>query len=113
MKTPDQDQGDRHDHEQAGRVAEAAGRRHHRRELLDSEKRMAFYHNGSRSPNNLFVYDFGSKKATKLTESLKPEIDPADLVESRVIRYKSFDGLEIPRFLPAAQRYARTRCRQS
>ena len=62
----------------------------------DSEKRMAFYHNGSRSPNNLFVYDFGSKNATKLTESLSPEIDPADLVESRVIRYKSFDGMEIP-----------------
>ncbi|MEP6956579.1 MAG: S9 family peptidase [Chthoniobacterales bacterium] len=67
--------------------------------ISDSEQRMAFYHNGARSPNNLFVYDFGSKKATKLTESLSPEIDPADLVESRVIRYKSFDGLEIPAIL--------------
>jgi dipeptidyl aminopeptidase/acylaminoacyl peptidase len=65
----------------------------------DSEKRMAFYHNGARSPNNLFVYDFATKKATKLTESLSPEIDPAHLVDSRVIRYKSFDGLEIPGIL--------------
>jgi len=67
--------------------------------ISDSEKRMAFYHNGSRSPNNLFVYDFATKKATKLTSSLSPEIDPADLVESKVIRYKSFDGLEIPAIL--------------
>jgi dipeptidyl aminopeptidase/acylaminoacyl peptidase len=65
----------------------------------DSEQRMAFYHNGSRSPNNLFVYDFAKKKATKLTNSLNPAIDPADLVEARVIRYKSFDGLEIPAIL--------------
>ncbi len=65
----------------------------------ESEKRMAFYHNGSRSPANLFVFDFDSKKATKLTESLNPEINPADLVETRVVRYKSFDGLEIPAIL--------------
>lgn len=65
----------------------------------DSEERMAFHHNGPRSPNNLFVYDFAKKKVAKLTESLNPEIDPADLVESRVVRYKSFDGLEIPAIL--------------
>ena len=65
----------------------------------DSETKMAFYHNGSRSPSNLFVYDFGTKKVAKLTDSLNPEIDPADLVASRVIRYKSFDALEIPAIL--------------
>ena len=67
--------------------------------ISDSETQMAFYHNGSRSPNNLYVYDFGKKSFKKLTDSLSPEIDPADLVESRVIRYKSFDGLEIPAIL--------------
>lgn len=67
--------------------------------ISDTETRMAFYHNGPRSPNNLFVYDFGAKKVAKLTESLNPAIDPADLVESRVVRYKSFDGLEIPGIL--------------
>lgn len=65
----------------------------------ESEKRMAFYHNGSRSPANLFVYDFASTTPTKLTRSLSPEIDPVDLVEAQVIRYKSFDGLEIPGIL--------------
>lgn len=64
-----------------------------------SEKLMAFYLNGDRSPSNLYVYDFATKKATKLSDSLNPEINPADLVDSQVIRYKSFDGLEIPSIL--------------
>ena len=64
-----------------------------------SEKLMAFYLNGDRSPSNLYVYDFASKKATKLTDSLNPEINPADLVDSQVIRYKSFDGVDIPSIL--------------
>ena len=64
-----------------------------------SETKMAFYHNGARSPNNLYVYDLATKKATRLTESLSPEIDPGDLVDSKVIRYKSFDGIEIPAIL--------------
>ena len=67
--------------------------------ISPSEKRMAFYLNGDRSPANLYVYDFVTKKATKLTDSLNPEINPADLVDSQVIRYKSFDGVEIPSIL--------------
>lgn len=64
-----------------------------------SEKLMTFYFNGSRSPSNLYVYDFATKQVRKLTESLNPEIDPADLAESKVIRYKSFDGMAIPSIL--------------
>ncbi len=67
--------------------------------ISPSEKRMAFYLNGDRSPANLYVYDFASRKATKLTDSLNPEIDQADLVEAKNIRYKSFDGMEIPAIL--------------
>jgi len=67
--------------------------------ISPSEKLMAFYLNGDRSPSNLYVYNFATKKATKLTDSLNPEINAADLVESEVIRYKSFDGLEIPSIL--------------
>ncbi|HSD46025.1 MAG TPA: S9 family peptidase [Pyrinomonadaceae bacterium] len=67
--------------------------------ISPSEKLMAFYLNGDRSPSNLYVYDFATKKATKLTNSLNPEIDPDDLVDSQVIRYKSFDGVEIPSIL--------------
>jgi dipeptidyl aminopeptidase/acylaminoacyl peptidase len=42
------------------------------------------------------VYDFADQKYTQLTDTLNPEIDPEDLVEAEVVRYKSFDGLEIP-----------------
>lgn len=64
-----------------------------------SGTKMAFYVNGDRSPSNLFVHDFSAKAGTlplQLTQSLSKEIDPADLVESRVVRFKSFDGMEIP-----------------
>jgi dipeptidyl aminopeptidase/acylaminoacyl peptidase len=67
--------------------------------ISDSEKLMTFYLNGSRSPNDLYVYDFSTKKVTRLTSSLNPEIDPNDLAEAEVIRYKSFDGMEIPSIL--------------
>jgi dipeptidyl aminopeptidase/acylaminoacyl peptidase len=62
----------------------------------DSEKRIAFYVNGDRSPNNLYVYELGAAEPVRLTESLNKEIDPADLVESEVVRFKSFDGMVIP-----------------
>ncbi|HEX8078395.1 MAG TPA: hypothetical protein VF511_11315, partial [Chthoniobacterales bacterium] len=65
----------------------------------DSETKLAFYHDGARSPANLYVYDFATRKPLKLTESLNPEIKADDLVESRVVRYKSFDGIEIPAIL--------------
>lgn len=64
--------------------------------ISKGEKLMTFYFNGSRSPNNLYVYNFETNKYTQLTNSLNPEIEPLDLVESEVVRYKSFDGLEIP-----------------
>jgi dipeptidyl aminopeptidase/acylaminoacyl peptidase len=67
--------------------------------ISDSETKMAFYHDGSRSPANLYVYDFGTKKLTRLTDSLNPEIKAADLADGRVVRFKSFDRLEIPAIL--------------
>jgi dipeptidyl aminopeptidase/acylaminoacyl peptidase len=65
----------------------------------ESETKMAFYDDGSRSPANLYVYDFATQKPLKLTESLNPEINPADLVDAKVVRYKSFDGMDIPAIL--------------
>lgn len=62
----------------------------------DSGKKMAFYVNGDRSPNNLFVYDFASKKSQQLSKSLSAAINPDDLVEAEIVRFKSFDGLTIP-----------------
>jgi dipeptidyl aminopeptidase/acylaminoacyl peptidase len=62
----------------------------------ESGNLLAFYVNGDRSPNNLYVYDLKTKKLAKLTESLNKEINPDDLVEAQVVRFKSFDGTVIP-----------------
>ena len=61
--------------------------------------RMAFYVNGDRSPDNLCVLDFKAGRIgqiRQLTQSLSPDIDPSDLVEAQVVRFKSFDGTVIP-----------------
>jgi dipeptidyl aminopeptidase/acylaminoacyl peptidase len=63
------------------------------------EKRMAFYHNGDRAPSNLHVYDFATATPTRLTHAMSPEIDAEDLVDAQVVRFKSFDGMEIPNIL--------------
>lgn len=60
------------------------------------ETQILFYIGGSNSPYNLYVYDIASKKAQKLTDVLNKDIDPTHMVNSKVIRFKSFDGVEIP-----------------
>jgi len=67
--------------------------------ISDSEKLMAFYVNSSTSPNNLYVYNFETEEYTQLTDTMNPEIDEMDLVNGEVIRYASFDGMEIPAIL--------------
>lgn len=67
--------------------------------ISDDEKWMAFYFNGDRSPANLYVYDFATGRPRQLTQSLNPEIAPKDLVDSEVVRFKSFDGMTIPNIL--------------
>jgi dipeptidyl aminopeptidase/acylaminoacyl peptidase len=67
--------------------------------ISKSENWMTFYVNGSRTPNNLYIYNFETGQYNKLTESMNPEIDIEYLVEGQVVRYKSFDDLEIPAIL--------------
>lgn len=67
--------------------------------ISDSEQLMAFYVNSSKSPNDLYVYNFSTGKYRKLTNALSREIDPNDLVAGRVIRYRSYDSMEIPSIL--------------
>ena len=64
-----------------------------------SEKLMAVYVASDRSPSNLFVYDFATGKSTRLTDTLSKDIDPEDLVDSTVARFKSFDGMVVPGIL--------------
>lgn len=62
----------------------------------DDEKWMTFYAGGSHTPSDLYVYNIENKEQTKLTDVLNTEIQAQDLVNAEVIRYTSFDGLEIP-----------------
>jgi dipeptidyl aminopeptidase/acylaminoacyl peptidase len=60
------------------------------------ESRAVVVVSSDRSPRNLVAYDFASAKAVPLTRTLNPEVDPKDLVDSRIARFKSSDGLDIP-----------------
>jgi dipeptidyl aminopeptidase/acylaminoacyl peptidase len=65
-------------------------------------KRLAFYAESSRSPRNLYVIDVADLAhgaPRQLTRALAPEIDPAALVPARVVRFKSYDGVEVPGLL--------------
>jgi dipeptidyl aminopeptidase/acylaminoacyl peptidase len=64
--------------------------------ISESEKNMRLTVGTSKAPSNIYVYNFESKDLKKLTETLNPDINPKDLVSAEVIRYESFDGLEIP-----------------
>jgi dipeptidyl aminopeptidase/acylaminoacyl peptidase len=64
--------------------------------IAPSEVRLAFYLNGDRSPNNLYVWTIGESAPRQLTDALSKEIDAADLVDSEVVRFKSFDGTTVP-----------------
>ncbi|MFT4536896.1 MAG: dipeptidyl aminopeptidase/acylaminoacyl peptidase, partial [Saprospiraceae bacterium] len=63
------------------------------------ESLMTFYVSSSKSPRDLYLLNFETKEIKQLTENMNPEISPDDLVAGEVIRFKSFDGLEIPSIL--------------
>jgi dipeptidyl aminopeptidase/acylaminoacyl peptidase len=57
---------------------------------------MAWYAESGSTPANLYVRDLQTGQDRQLTRSLGPDIDPADLVAGEVVRFKSYDGVEIP-----------------
>jgi dipeptidyl aminopeptidase/acylaminoacyl peptidase len=65
-------------------------------------RRLAFYAESSRSPRNLYTIDVADLEhgtPRQLTRALSPDIDPAALTASRVVRFKSYDGVEVPGLL--------------
>lgn len=64
--------------------------------ISDSENWMRLSVGTSKAPSNIYAYNFGTKELKKLTNTLNPEINPEDLVTAEVVRFKSFDGQEIP-----------------
>ncbi|MFC7357629.1 S9 family peptidase [Jejudonia soesokkakensis] len=60
------------------------------------EKMALLFVGDSAHPTNVYSYSMETKKHHQLTDVLNPDIDPEDLVKAEVVRFKSFDGLEIP-----------------
>jgi dipeptidyl aminopeptidase/acylaminoacyl peptidase len=65
-------------------------------EFSETENKLRLSVGSSKMPNNLYVYNLNDKSLIKLTNSLNQNIDSKNLVNAKVVRYKSFDGLEIP-----------------
>ncbi len=61
-----------------------------------SDKWMVYYTSSSRHPRNMYLYNFETQESKLILEGLNSAIDANDLVEATVVRYPSFDGLEIP-----------------
>ncbi|MFH0841455.1 MAG: alpha/beta fold hydrolase [Bacteroidota bacterium] len=64
--------------------------------ISDNENKMLLQVGTSKAPGNTFYYNMETGELKKMTETLNPEINPEDLVQAEVIRYKSFDEVEIP-----------------
>lgn len=62
----------------------------------EDETWMRMYIGGSNAPSNLYSYSLEDEKTYQLTDVLNDEIKAEDLVEAQVVRFPSFDGLEIP-----------------
>ena len=72
-----------------------------------SGKKVVFTSTADTSPADLYVMDTESNQCTRLTKNLNPAIDESMLVSSEVVRFPSFDRLEIPAILykpPAASK---------
>jgi len=59
------------------------------------ESLITFLFNSTTSPTNLYSYELGTAQLKQLTDTLNPEINQADLADAEVIRFHSFDRLEI------------------
>jgi dipeptidyl aminopeptidase/acylaminoacyl peptidase len=68
-------------------------------ELSRDGKRLAFYAETSSSPRDLFVHDLATGETRKLTATMSKAIDPAHLVAGEVVRFRSYDGVEVPGLL--------------
>jgi dipeptidyl aminopeptidase/acylaminoacyl peptidase len=64
--------------------------------ISPSEKNLLLTVGSSTSPANLYAYNLEKKELKQLTATLNKAIDREDLVKAEVVRFKSFDGKEIP-----------------
>ena len=65
----------------------------------EDEKLLRVSAGSPNSPGDIYIYELSTNKLNKITSNLNSKVNPNDLVNAEVVRYKSFDGLEIPAIL--------------
>jgi len=65
----------------------------------DNEKMVKITAGASNSPGDIYTYNLLTDELNQITSNLNADINPSDLVNGQVIRYNSFDELEIPAIL--------------
>ena len=63
------------------------------------EKKIRLSIGNSNSPSNIFVYSIETEELIQVSNNLNEKINQDDLVQGKVIRYKSIDSIEIPAIL--------------
>ncbi|MBV9210345.1 MAG: S9 family peptidase [Acidobacteria bacterium] len=58
--------------------------------------KLAFVFNSSRNPSDVWLYDLKTRQLNQITHSSLAGIPQSSFVEPELIRYKTFDGREIP-----------------
>jgi len=66
---------------------------------FSNESSIAFSFSSPTKTTNIWVWEWKKQELRKLTHSVMAGIDPSLFAEPTLIKYKSFDGLEIPAFL--------------
>lgn len=64
--------------------------------ISPSETKMLLTVVSDRSSSNKYLYNIETKELKQLTKTLNPEVSSEDLVDAEIVRFKSFDGQEIP-----------------
>lgn len=64
--------------------------------ISDSEKYLLLTLGSSKTSGDLYLWEIGSAEPVRLTSTMNSEINADYLVNAEVIRFKSFDSLEIP-----------------
>ena len=60
------------------------------------QTKLAFSFSSATQNSDIWLYDLGRKKLTQLTNSDRAGIDPRTFIRPKLIRFRSFDGREIP-----------------
>jgi dipeptidyl aminopeptidase/acylaminoacyl peptidase len=64
--------------------------------ISESEKKLMMVLGSSKTTGDIYIFNFGDNALKKLTRAMNPEINQDDLISAEVVRYRSFDSLEIP-----------------